>query len=56
MAADCLGWHPLRTARIVNHAYCKGMSLRDAALALGEVSAEDFDRCVRAAQMLGTAR
>ena len=39
-------------ARIARHAHEHGLSLRAAALALGLVSAEDFDRWVRPADMV----
>ena len=40
-------------AKIAHHAHHAGLSLREAALALGAVSPEDFDRWVRAEDMLG---
>jgi len=40
-----------RAAEIAKHAHRNGTTLRDAALALGHVSAEDFDRWVSPAQM-----
>jgi fumarate hydratase class II len=40
-------------AEIAHHAHHHGTSLREAALALGRVSAEDFDRWVRPEQMVG---
>jgi fumarate hydratase class II len=40
-------------ARIAKHAHAKGVSLREAALALGLVLAADFDRWVRPEAMLG---
>lgn len=40
-------------ARIAKHAHEHGLSLREAALALGAVSAEDFDRWVKPEKMLG---
>jgi fumarate hydratase, class II len=40
-------------AKIAHHAHHHGLSLREAALALGSVSEQDFDRWVRAEQMLG---
>ena len=43
-------------AKIAKHAHETGSTLRDAALALGLVSAEDFDRWVRPEQMLGPSR
>ena len=43
-----------RAAAIAKHAHHEGTSLRDAALALGHVSAADFDRWVRAGDMLGS--
>jgi fumarate hydratase, class II len=42
-----------RAASIAKHAHQHGLSLRDAATQLGEVGAEDFDRWVNVAQMLG---
>ncbi len=41
-----------RAAAIAKRAHLDGCTLREAALALGEVSAEDFDRWVRAEDML----
>jgi fumarate hydratase class II len=40
-------------ARIAKKAHSEGTTLREAALALGRVSAEDFDRWVRPERMLG---
>ena len=40
-------------ARIARHAHEQGLSLRQAALALGLVSADDFDRWVRPETMVG---
>jgi fumarate hydratase, class II len=40
-------------AEIAHHAHHHGISLREAALALGRVSADDFDRWVRPEQMVG---
>jgi fumarate hydratase class II len=40
-------------AKVAHHAHHHGLSLRDAALALGAVSADDFDRWVRPEQMTG---
>lgn len=40
-------------AKLAHHAHHHGMSLRDAALSLGAVSAEDFDRWVVADDMTG---
>jgi fumarate hydratase class II len=40
-----------RAAAIAHKAHHEGMTLREAALALGHVSADDFDRWVRAAEM-----
>ncbi|MDT8991381.1 class II fumarate hydratase [Curvibacter sp. APW13] len=45
-----------RAAAIANRAHQEGSALRDAALALGEVSAEDFDRWVVPARMAGNVR
>ena len=42
-----------RAAAIAKKAHEDGSSLRESALALGEVSAEDFDRWVRVEDMLG---
>jgi fumarate hydratase class II len=42
-----------RAAEIAKKAHCEGSTLRDAALALGYVKGEDFDRWVRADAMLG---
>jgi fumarate hydratase class II len=42
-----------RAAEIAKHAHREGTTLREAALALGHVSAEDFDRWVRAENMVG---
>jgi fumarate hydratase class II len=41
-----------RAADIAGHAHRSGTTLREAALALGYVSAEDFERCVRPGQMV----
>ncbi len=41
-----------RACAIARHAHQQGLSLREAALQLGEISAEDFDRCVQPAQMI----
>jgi fumarate hydratase, class II len=41
-----------RAARIAKHAHAKGLSLREAALALGEVTAQQFDQWVRPEQMI----
>jgi fumarate hydratase, class II len=41
-----------RAARIAKHAHAHGLSLREAALALGEVTAEQFDQWVRPEQMV----
>ncbi|HTY02347.1 MAG TPA: class II fumarate hydratase [Rhodocyclaceae bacterium] len=43
-----------RAAEIAKMAHRGGTTLREAALTLGYVSAEDFDRWVRAADMVGT--
>jgi fumarate hydratase, class II len=40
-------------AKIAHHAHHAGLSLRDSALELGLVSADDFQRWVRAEDMLG---
>jgi len=42
-----------RAARIARHAQESGLGLREAALALGEVTAEQFDRWVDPGRMLG---
>src|SRR5437773_6030953 len=42
-----------RAAAIAKHAHHKSMTLREAALALGYVTAEDFDRIVRPEAMVG---
>ncbi len=42
-----------RAAQIAKHAHAGGGTLREAALALGFVSAQDFDRWVRAEDMIG---
>jgi fumarate hydratase class II len=42
-----------KAAEIAKHAHHKGMTLREAALALGYVSAADFDRIVRPETMVG---
>jgi len=43
----------VRAAKIAKHAHVNGTSLREAALALAEVSAEQFDLWVDAGKMLG---
>jgi len=45
-----------RASAIAKHAHHHGLSLREAALAVGGVSGEDFDRWVRPEQMLGERR
>jgi fumarate hydratase class II len=45
-----------RSAEIAKWAHHRGSTLREAALALGYLSAEDFDRWVKASEMLGPAR
>ncbi|HEV3008659.1 MAG TPA: class II fumarate hydratase [Burkholderiales bacterium] len=45
-----------RAAEIAKKAHGEGSTLREAALALGYVSAQDFDRWVRADAMIGPAR
>ncbi|MGH8689939.1 MAG: class II fumarate hydratase [Burkholderiales bacterium] len=45
-----------RAAEIAKKAHREGSTLREAALALGTVSAEDFDRWVRAEAMIGPGR
>jgi fumarate hydratase class II len=42
-----------KAAEIAKHAHHKGMTLREAALELGHVKAEDFDRIVRPEAMTG---
>src|SRR6266852_2453531 len=42
-----------KAAEIAKHAHHKGMTLREAALSLGYVKAEDFDRIVRPEAMVG---
>jgi len=42
-----------RAAQIAKHAHHTGLSLRDAAMSIGGVSAADFDRWVDARKMLG---
>ena len=44
-----------RAAEIAKKAHADGSTLREAALALGHVSAEDFDRWVRPESMIGRA-
>jgi fumarate hydratase class II len=41
-----------KAAAIAKHAHQQGSTLREAALALGHVSAADFDRWVRAEDMV----
>jgi fumarate hydratase class II len=41
-----------RAARIAKHAHTQGLSLREAAVALGDVTAEQFDQWVRPEQMV----
>jgi fumarate hydratase class II len=45
-----------RAARVAKHAHAHGLSLREAALAVGGVSAEDFERWVDPAKMLAPGR
>ncbi|HSB99843.1 MAG TPA: lyase family protein, partial [Burkholderiaceae bacterium] len=45
-----------RAATIAKHAHRHGLSLREAALAVGGVSGDDYDRWVRPEQMLGPGR
>jgi fumarate hydratase class II len=45
-----------RAAEIAKKAHREGTTLREAALALGHVSADDFDRWVRAEAMIGPRR
>ncbi|HKC44491.1 MAG TPA: class II fumarate hydratase, partial [Burkholderiales bacterium] len=42
-----------RAAEIAKHAHRHGTTLREAALALGHVSAEEYDAVVRAEDMVG---
>ena len=42
-----------RAAAIAKHAYSAGLTLKQAAIELGQVSAEDFDRWVRPEDMVG---
>ena len=42
-----------RAARIAKHAHAQGLGLREAALELGELGADDFDRWVQPRSMLG---
>ena len=44
-----------RAAAIAKHAHAEGVTLREAAIALGAVSAEEFDRLVRPEAMVGSA-
>jgi fumarate hydratase class II len=41
-----------RASAIAKHAHRHGLSLREAALVLGEISGEEFDRWVRPEQMV----
>jgi len=45
-----------RAGKIAKHAHQHGLSLREAALGIGGLSAEDFDRWVDPVQMLGPKR
>jgi fumarate hydratase class II len=45
-----------RAAEIAHRAHRDGITLREAALALGHVTAEEFDRLVRPEDMLGPRR
>ncbi len=45
-----------RAAEIAKKAHREGSTLRDAALALGYVTATDFDRWVRPEAMIGPAQ
>ncbi|HEX6018973.1 MAG TPA: class II fumarate hydratase [Burkholderiaceae bacterium] len=45
-----------RASAIAKHAHHHGLSLREAALAVGGLSGEDFDRWVRPEQMIGPPR
>jgi fumarate hydratase class II len=42
-----------KAAAIAKHAHKQGSTLKEAALALGHVSAADFDRWVKAEEMIG---
>ena len=42
-----------RAAQVAKHAHATGTLLRDAAIALGYVTGEDFDRWVRPVDMVG---
>ncbi len=44
-----------KAAAIAKHAHANGLTLREAAIASGDLSAEEFDRWVRPERMLGTA-
>jgi fumarate hydratase, class II len=44
-----------KAAKVAKHAYATGTRLRDAAIALGYVSGEDFDRWVRPEDMVAPA-
>jgi fumarate hydratase class II len=37
---------------IARHAHAQGLSLKDSAVRLGAISAEDFDRCVQPQSMI----
>ena len=43
-----------RASAIAKHAHQHQLSLKEAALILGEISAEEFDRLVQPDQMIGT--
>ena len=45
-----------RAAQVAKHAHVQGLSLRDAALAVGGISAEDFERWVDPSKMLAPGR
>ena len=45
-----------RAAQVAKHAHAHGLSLREAALTVGGVQAEDFDRWVDPAKMLAPRR
>jgi fumarate hydratase class II len=45
-----------RAAQVAKHAHARGLSLREAALAVGGVSAEDFERWVDPSKMLAPGR
>jgi fumarate hydratase, class II len=42
-----------KAAKVAKHAHSSGTTLREAALVLGFVTAEEFDRWVKPAEMVG---